>query len=153
MISKKTKYALKALILLARKGTEKPVLISEIADEEKIPKKFLEAILLELKNKDMLQSRKGKGGGYLLGKPPEQIKLGAVMRALDGPIAPLPCLSKTAYKKCDECEDEKTCGIRLIMKEVYEANIKILDGTSLTDILDRTDCVFQEERKILMYHI
>lgn len=153
MISKKTKYALKALIFLARQGATNPVLISNIAEEESIPKKFLEAILLELKNKGMLESRKGKGGGYLLGKPPEQIKLGDVMRALDGPIAPLPCLSKTAYKKCDECEDEKTCGIRLIMKEVYEASTKILDVTSLADIVDRTDCVLQEERKILMYHI
>ncbi len=153
MISKKTKYALKALIFLAREGAEKPVLISEIADEEGIPKKFLEFILLELKNKGMLESRKGKGGGYLLGKSPERIKLGEVMRALDGPIAPLPCLSKTAYRKCDECEDEKTCGVRLIMKEVYEANIKILDGTSLADILERTDQELQNTRKILMYHI
>jgi len=153
MITKKTKYALKALIFLARKGAEKPVLISEIAEEEGIPKKFLELILLELKNKGMLESRKGKGGGYRLGKSPERIKLGEVMRALDGPIAPLPCLSKTAYAKCDECEDEKTCGIRLIMKEVYEANIKILDGTSLANILEREDSVLQQERKILMYHI
>lgn len=153
MLSKKMKYALKALIFLAREGAEKPVLISDIAEKEGIPKKFLEAILLELKNKGVLESRKGKGGGYLLGKIPKEIKLGEVMRALDGPIAPLPCLSRTAYAKCDECEDEKTCGIRLIMKEVYEANIKILDSTSLADILDRTDSVLQQERKILMYHI
>ena len=153
MISKKTKYALKALIFLARKDTPKPVLISEIADEEGIPKKFLELILLELKNKGLLESRKGKGGGYLLGKPARDIRLGEVMRILDGPIAPLPGLSKTAYRKCDECEDEKTCAIRLIMKEVYEANTKILDGTTLADMLDRTDNILQQERKVFMYHI
>lgn len=138
MISKKTKYGLKALLYLARHfDTKAPVLISKLAEEEKIPRKFLELILLELKNAGMLQSKMGKGGGYFLAKPPAHIDLGNVLRILDGPLAPLPCLSLTAYRRCEECADEATCAIRLSMKEVRDATVRLLEQTSLQDMLDQ----------------
>jgi Rrf2 family protein len=134
ILSKKAKYALRALLLLAKEHGSGPVLISEMAQRESIPKKFLELILLDLKNQGVLQSKKGKGGGYFLGKSPEAITLGQVIRALDGPLAPLPCVSQTAYMKCEECTDETTCGIRIVMKEVRDATARILDHTSLADV-------------------
>ena len=139
MISKKTKYALKALIHLAeRYKTQKPVLISGIAAQDRLPKKFLELILLELKNKGFLQSKKGKGGGYFLAHPPDKISLGNVIRVLEGPLAPLPCVSQSAYRRCDDCRDENHCGLRMVMREVRDATAQILDSTSLQDILERT---------------
>jgi Rrf2 family protein len=135
MLSMKAKYALRALLRLAEEHGKGPVLISDLAEREHIPKKFLELILLDLKNKGILHSKKGKGGGYLLGKPPEAIAIGQVIRLLDGPLAPLPCVSQIAYRKCEECPDEKTCGIRLVMKEVRDATAEILDGTSLARLL------------------
>ncbi len=138
MISNKAKYALKALIVLAEEyEMHQPVLISRLAKKEHIPQKFLEFILLELKNKGILHSKKGKGGGYFLARHPDQVKLGEVMRILEGPLAPLPCLSKTAYRKCDECEDENTCAVRMIMKDVYESTLQILENTNLQDMIDR----------------
>jgi Rrf2 family protein len=139
VISKKTKYALKALTHLALGEGRGPVLIAELAQSEGIPKKFLEAILLELKNHGVLHSKKGKGGGYTLAKPADAIMLGSIIRMLDGPLAPLPCLSQTAYQRCDECRDEATCGIRLVMKEVADATAKILDHTSLADMCRQVD--------------
>lgn len=112
---------------LAREPQGEPVGIAELAAKEGIPKKFLELILLELKNLGLLQSKKGKGGGYFLGKPPRDITLGHVVRVLDGPLAPVPCVSQTAYRKCDDCADESTCGIRLVMKDVRDAIAGILD--------------------------
>ena len=139
MISKKTHYALKALITMAEQyDSRTPLLISDIAAKDKMPKKFLELILLELKNKGFLMSKKGKGGGYFLARSPEKISLGGVIRTLEGPLAPLPCVSQTAYRKCDECEDEKTCGLRMVMQEVRDATAQILDGASLQDVLDRS---------------
>jgi len=137
MISKKTKYGLKALFYLAKHYGCGPVLIMDLAETEHIPKKFLELILLNLKNKGLLQSKKGKGGGYILGKPPDKITMGEVIRILDGPLAPVSCVSQTAYRKCEECRDEKTCGIRLVMQEVRDAMANILDKTSLADLLER----------------
>src|SRR5437868_1625564 len=117
MISKKTKYALKALMILAEEySQQKPLLISRLATEGRIPKKFLETILLDLKNHGVLQSKMGKGGGYQLAKAPEAIKVGTVMRTIEGPLSPLPCLSQTAYRRCEECEDEEHCPIRLGFK-------------------------------------
>src|SRR5947199_8370203 len=118
MLSNKAKYALRALFALSKKYDQGPVLISDLAAEEDIPKKFLEVILLELKNQGILQSKKGKGGGYFLRKPPEKITLGQVIRVFDGPLAPLPCASESAFMKCDECRDVATCGTRYVMKEV-----------------------------------
>ena len=113
------------------------VLIAYLANKEKIPQKFLESILLELKNRGILQSKKGKGGGYALGKPPKHIAMGEVIRILEGPLAPVSCVSQTAYQRCDECKDEKTCGIHIVMKDVREAMADILDNTSLTDVLNK----------------
>src|ERR1700674_1466616 len=137
MLSKKSKYALKAMMVLAKEYGQGPVLISDLAQREGIPRKFLELILLELKNQGLLQSKKGKGGGYFLGREPHLISVGHIIRVLDGPIAPLPCVSKTAYMRCRECRDERTCGIRMLMKEVRDATSKILDSTSLADLLKR----------------
>ena len=138
MISKKTKYALIALSQLAEShGSKKPVLISEVAERGRIPKKFLEAILLELKNDGLLLSRKGPGGGYRLAKAPEQIVLGQVLRLLEGPLAPLPCASRTAYRKCEECVDEHTCPIRMVMTEVRDAMAGVLDDTTLADMAEK----------------
>jgi Rrf2 family protein len=138
MLSQKSKYALKALIVLAQEHGHGPVLISDIATRERIPRRFLELILLELKNGGVLQSRKGKGGGYLLSKPPGNISVGQVLRILEGPLAPLPCVSRTAYQKCEECVDERTCGVRILMKEVRDATAAILDSTTLEDVLRRS---------------
>lgn len=153
MISKKTKYALKALIYLAREYDKGPILISNLARDERIPKKFLELILLALKNNGILQSKKGKGGGYYLGKPPREISMGKVIRILEGPLAPVPCVSETAYAKCEECHDERTCGIRLVMKEVRDAMAKILDSANLADVLERIERAEQQESGVLIYNI
>jgi Rrf2 family protein len=139
MISRKTKYALKALMFLARESDRGPVLISEISEEERIPRKFLEGILVTLKNQGILHSRKGKGGGYSLGKPPEEIIVGEVVRLLDGPFAPVPCVSETAYMKCAECNDEKACGIRLVMKDVRDAIAGVLLSTTLAGMIERVE--------------
>lgn len=147
MLSKKAKYALQALLQLAEEYDRGPVLIADLAEREGIPKKFLELILLELRNQGILQSKKGKGGGYFLGKPPKAISLGQVIRILDGPLAPLPCVSQTAYMKCQECQDEETCGIRLVMKQVRDATAKILDTTSLADVAQRTASLTAKTQK------
>jgi Rrf2 family protein len=139
MLQKKSKYAIRALLALARNSDRGPMLIADLAAKERIPKKFLELILLELRNKGILQSKKGKGGGYFLGRKPEAISLGEVIRALDGPLAPVPCVSHTAYRACDECEDELTCGIRAVMHDVRDATAAILDRESLADLLHRID--------------
>jgi Rrf2 family protein len=138
MLSMKAKYGLRALTVLAREYGKGPVLISDLAQKERIPKKFLEIILLDLKKKGILQSRKGKGGGYLLNRPPSATSVGEVIRVLDGPLALLPCVSQTAYRRCDECPDETTCGIRSVMKEVRDSTAAILDGTTLADIVERS---------------
>ena len=135
MISKKTKYGLNAVTYLALEFDKGAVLISEMAESQKMPKKFLEAILLELKNRGILQSKKGKGGGYALAKSPKDITIGQIVRALEGPLAPVSCVSQTAYKKCDECLDEHCCGIRMVMNEVREAMSNILDKRSLADVV------------------
>lgn len=137
MLSKKTKYALKALQYLARQQQRGPVLIAEIAEAERIPQKFLEAILLELKKEGFLESRKGKGGGYFLGRTPESVTLGAVVRKMEGPLALLPCVSQQFYRRCDECVDEHTCGLRMVMKDVRDRTAEILDSTTLADVETR----------------
>jgi Rrf2 family protein len=139
VISKKTKYALKALTRLTLDEGKGPVLIAELAEREGIPKKFLEAILLDLRNHGVLRSKKGKGGGYELAKPAETIMLGSIIRMLEGPLAPLPCVSQTAYKRCEECRNEATCGVRMVMKDVADATAKILDTTSLADMCRQVD--------------
>ncbi len=138
MISQKTKYGLKAIICLARKAGNDNILITDISKEEKIPQKFLEAILLELRKNGLLKSKKGKGGGYALGKSSKEIMIGDVIRILEGPLAPVSCVSQTAYQRCKECKSEEKCEIRFIMKEVRDAMSSILDKTSLFDLLEKT---------------
>lgn len=137
MLSKKAKYAINALVHLARKANQGPILISDISEEEKIPKKFLEAILLDLRNAGILNSKKGKGGGYYLIKKPEDVNLATVIRLFDGAIALLPCVSYQYYERCDECKDEEICGIRSLMKEVRDETVRILKQNSLADIIER----------------
>ena len=153
MLTKKAKYGISAVLALAREYEHGPMLIADLAEQEKIPKKFLELILLELKNVGLLQSKKGKGGGYALGRPPSEVTMGQIIRILDGPLAPIPCVSKTAYRKCDECSDERTCGIRLVMKDVRDAIAEVLDHASLTDVLDRVQAAEENQAKTSMYYI
>lgn len=136
MISKKAKYALKALKHLGSKFEEKkPTLISEIAESENIPKKFLEAILLELRNNGLLQSQKGRGGGYLLRMHPSQITFAKVLRIIDGPIAPLLCVSLNFYGQCEDCKMEDECKLRPILGHVRDANLAVYEKTTVADLL------------------
>ncbi len=152
MLNQKTRYALKALMLLAddKKNKQSPVLISDLSTRGRIPQKFLEAILLELKNHGILRSKKGKGGGYFLGKSAEDIKLGNVIRILEGPLALLPCVSQTAYTRCEECHDEQICGLRLLFKEVRDATAQILDNTSLAKVKD-VESKVKENQKVMYF--
>lgn len=134
MLSKKSKYGLKALLALAEEEGRGPVQASELAERQRLPKKFLEAILLELKRHGLLQSKKGRGGGYVLNRKPGDITLGQVIRILNGPLALVPCVSQTAYTRCEECIDEETCGVHLAMKEVRDATAHILDNTTLAGL-------------------
>ena len=153
MISKKTKYGLKALIYLARRYEQGPILIADLAQEENIPKKFLEAILLALKNNGLLQSKKGKGGGYYLARHPRSITFGQAIRIMEGSLAPVPCVSESSYAKCTECESELTCGIRIVMKDVHDAMAKILDGTTLADVLEQIDNAQDAQKGVLNFCI
>jgi len=137
MLTKKSKYGIKALIFLGKNYGEQPVQIMRIATEEQIPKKFLEQILLELRNAGLLYSVKGAKGGYSLNKDPKDIRLTQVIRLLDGPIALLPCVSLNFYQKCDECKSEDVCGIRDTFIEVRDAMLQILNDTSIADIIER----------------
>lgn len=134
MLSRKSKYGLKALLVLAQQDGSGPVLVSDIASHEAIPKKFLEAILLDLNRGGVVQSKKGKGGGYFLRRAPAEITFGEVIRLLEGPLALVPCVSQTAYSTCAECVDERTCGVRLAMKDVRDATARILDHLTLADV-------------------
>jgi Rrf2 family protein len=136
-LSRKARYALRAVYALANAG-KGPMLIVDLAEQEKIPRKFLETILLELKNAAILQSKKGKGGGYALVKAPEQITVGQIVRVIDGPLAPIPCVSEKAYVRCEECADEATCGTRLVMKKVRDAVADILDHTTIADVQEQS---------------
>ncbi|MBK7129528.1 MAG: Rrf2 family transcriptional regulator [Crocinitomicaceae bacterium] len=135
MLNKKTKYAFHALTYLGKQERLHPVLISEVAEHTRIPKKFLESILLEMKKAGYLTSKMGKGGGYYLLKDPKDIKLADVIRMFSGPIALLPCVSLNYYEPCIECHDEALCGLNKIMKQVRNETLKILANKSLKDIL------------------
>jgi Rrf2 family protein len=139
LISQRAKYALRALVALAKAPPELPLLISEISRDQKIPKKFLEQILLELKRAGIVMSRRGRLGGYVLLRTPDRVTFGEVLRLIDGPIAPLPCLSKIAYRRCADCADEATCEIRRVFARVIIATRDVLDRTTLADAVnDRT---------------
>ncbi len=131
MLSMRAKYALKALVFLAKTRDQGHIQIGDIAESQKLPRKFLEQILLELKNLRVLKSRQGKGGGYALAKEPAQIEVGHIVRAINGPLALVPCVSVTAFEKCEECLDFAHCGVRRVMKKVRDVTAEILGGTSL----------------------
>ena len=137
-LSKRSEYGIRALINIASREEHEMARIKEIADEEKISAKFLEQILLTLKNTGLLQSKPGRGGGYYLGKPAKSISLGQIIRILDGPLAPIRCVSETAYEPCG-CPDEENCGLRLVMFDVRNAIAGILDNTTLADVVRRVD--------------
>ena len=143
-LSKRTQYSLRALYALARGYGKGPMLIGQLAKDEVIPKKFLEQILLSLKGLGLVASKQGKGGGYMLVQPPEQISLALVIRMIDGPIAPLPCASETRFRKCDECVDIETCGTRIVMKEVRDAMAGILERTTLASVCRKVDVAKQK---------
>jgi Rrf2 family protein len=135
MLSQKCKYALQALLVLARENSDDLLLVSDIAERENLPKKFLEAILLELNRNGLVRSRRGRGGGYALAKPADLITFGQVVRIMDGPLAPLSCVSVNYYRRCDDCKDEQACEIRRVMRRVRDAIAAELDGTSLAQAL------------------
>lgn len=136
MMTRKSKYGLMACVNLARHHGEGPRLIESIAEEEQLPRKFLEAILLELKNARLLGSKKGRGGGYFLAKPPEQIAVGKIVRILDGPLAPIPCARASNPVPCEECRDPENCGVRSVMRAAREALADVLDNTSLKQVVE-----------------
>ncbi len=148
MLSKKAKYAINALVYLARNFECGPKLIQEIAESENIPKKFLEGILLDLKNNGILASKKGKGGGYYLLKDPEEVNLATIVRIFDGAIALIPCVTYRYYERCDECKDENRCGIRSVFKEVRDETVNLLKKATLAEILRRETELEQNYRKI-----
>ncbi|MFN5423496.1 MAG: RrF2 family transcriptional regulator [bacterium] len=134
MLNKKTQYAIKALMYLAEHKDDGPVLIADIAKKKKIPLKFLENILLELRKAGILESKKGKGGGYFLKVAPSKIPIADIIRKIDGPIAMLPCVSLYFYERCKNC-DEKNCGLHDIMIMVRDANLKILENKTVADLI------------------
>jgi Rrf2 family protein len=148
----KTKYALLALDTLARSDKES-MLIADLASAENIPKKFLEAILLNLRNQGVLISKKGPGGGYSLARPATAITIGSIVRAFEGDLAPVQCLSDANSGKCPECNDQATCGVRLVMSDVKQALTSVLDGMTLADMIERSDFARQKRSKLLDYAI
>lgn len=149
MLSQKAKYGLKALMYLVQHQARGGVPIGEIAQAEDIPRKFLDVILLELKKHGFLASKMGKAGGYWLAQSPASISVGEIIRVLDGPLAPIPCASRTAYKPCVDCKDVNACRIRRVMLEARDAIAAVLDNTSLAEMAgDKGDAV-----ATLMYDI
>jgi Rrf2 family protein len=138
-LSKRTQYSLRALYALARNYGAGPILITTLAHDETIPQKFLEQILVSLKSAGFVTSKKGKGGGYRLAQPAEKITIGSVIRAIEGPLAPLPCASETRFRKCDECVDIETCGTRIVMRRVRDAMAAILDETTVAMVCAEVD--------------
>jgi Rrf2 family protein len=135
MLSQKARYALRALFVLGAQKTDEPVMIADIAEQANVPRKFLEQILLEMKKSGIVHSQRGKFGGYTLGRAREDIDFAEVLRAIDGPLALAPCASVTAYRKCDDCEDETTCAIRKVLLAVRDATADILEHHTLAKAL------------------
>jgi Rrf2 family protein len=146
VLSRKSKYGLKALLVLGQGAGHGPILVSDISKREAIPQKFLEAILLELKRHGIVESKKGKGGGYFLRRRPADITFGEVIRVLDGPLAAVSCVSQTAYMTCAECLDEESCGVRIAMKEVRDATARILDHKTLADVSTKVARTIRKKR-------
>jgi Rrf2 family protein len=131
MLSQKARYALHALIVLAEHGGREPMMIADIADQAGVPRKFLEQILLGLKKRGIVQSLRGRAGGYLLGRPAKDISFADIIRETDGPLALSPCVSVTAYHKCPDCEDEATCAIRKVLLAARDATAEVLESRTL----------------------
>jgi Rrf2 family protein len=147
---------MKAMLALGRRFRTGPIMIGTLAREESIPIKFLEAILLELKGRGILTSKLGRKGGYQLSRPPSTVTIGSLIRIMEGPLAPLPCASETAYKPCEECADIEHCGTRIIMRRVRDAMSEVLDRTTLADLLRATESEEPAGKDVveaLMYHI
>jgi Rrf2 family protein len=139
MLTKKGKYGIKALVHLARSEPGKAIQVAEIAARENISKKFLDAIMRDLKTAGFVRSRKGPGGGFALSRPAAEIAVGPVVRALDGPLAPIACASRTAFQPCEDCDDLSTCSVRIVMTEVRDAMAEVLDRTTLADMLRKSN--------------
>lgn len=137
MLSKKTKYGIKALIYLSKQKDKTPVPIEVISTSENISRKFLESILLTLRKNGFLGSKKGKGGGYYLIKEPKSIKMSAIIRTLDGPIAMVSCASLNFYEKCEDCPDENACAVHNLMVEIRDSTLKIFNNKSLADLISK----------------
>lgn len=155
-LSKNTQYTLRALYSLARTYGKGPALAAKIAKDESIPQDFLENILLILRREGLVESKKGKGGGYTLSLAPHEITVGSVIRAVEGPLTPLPCASETAYRKCDECVDARFCGTRMVMWQVLDATASILDKTTLDQVcrsMDDAPAEFDIRECGLAYHV
>ena len=131
MLSQKARYALHALMVLADHGEQEPIMIAEIAERARVPRKFLEQILLDLKRRGIVRSMRGRAGGYLLGRLPKNITFAEVIRTIDGPLALSPCVSTTAYHKCEDCDDEETCAIRKVLLAARDATAAILEERTL----------------------
>jgi Rrf2 family protein len=138
VLTSKGKYGLKAIIHLAGLEAGATAQVAEIAQKNNISKKFLDAILLDLRNAGMLRSKKGPGGGYALAKPARTIMVGAVIRALEGPVAPIACASRSAYRPCEDCSDTEACSVRAVMGEVRDAIAEIVDNTTIADLVRRS---------------
>lgn len=135
MLSQKARYAVHALIVLAEHDSEEPMMIAEVAERARVPRKFLEQILLELKKRGIVRSIRGRSGGYLLGRDPKNITFADILRVIDGPIALSPCASLTAYTKCNDCFDEKTCAIRKVLLAARDATASVLETRTLASML------------------
>jgi Rrf2 family protein len=135
MLSQKARYALRALFVLGSRDDEEPVMIADIAEEANVPRKFLEQILLELKKRGIVHSHRGKFGGYTLGRDPKKVSFAEIIRTIDGPLALSPCASRTAYRRCDDCESEITCAIRKVLLSVRDATSDILERRTLAQAI------------------
>ncbi len=133
MLTQKTRYALRSLLYLVERGGAGPVQISEIAETQQVPRKYLELIMLDLKRAGIVHSQRGPGGGYVLARAPDAISFGEVIRVIDGPLAMVPCASLNFYQRCADCHDEATCAIRRVMARVRMDTARVLDGTSLAE--------------------
>lgn len=149
VLTKKGKYGLKAMVYLAQFAPGRPVPVLDIASTEKIPKKFLDAILCELRNSGFVNSKMGKGGGYTLAREPTEISVGDVIRAIDGPLAPIPCASRTRYQRCDDCSDETHCAVKLVMQDAQRALSDVLDNCTVAQMREMSIGV----DKVLIYEI